>query len=175
MNIFTILGHLNNRDATFFTDGDEAERKGIAPIVLMRWMTGTSDALQVIQVNASINKYAFTLYKHPDLLMKMLASCGPNKFRKYGWLKFEGGKHSIKQATFELFHKVYGYSISDYKDIEDLLTLSNITDLALDCGYQQDQINTLLKEWGEKPTKQTKTTKTKSTTNVLTVDDSLFE
>lgn len=176
MNIFEILGKLNKNEHQFFTEGTKEERKGIAPLVLMRWMTGTTDPLQIIKLNSTINQYAFSLYEHPDLLMRMLASNGPGKFRKYNWLKFEGGRGTIKSATYDLYAEIYGYSISDYKDIEDLLTVDRVVDLALDAGYQQDRINPILKEWGEKVPKGSTTKRSKAnTTSTPVVDDTLFE
>src|SRR5688572_7896274 len=71
-DLFKALGSINKKDINYYKNLSEEEAKGLFPLVLMRWMTGTDDERQVVCLNEFANPYVFSLFRHKQLLANLL-------------------------------------------------------------------------------------------------------
>src|SRR5271157_4202027 len=96
LDIFDLLGKLNSpHSGDIYSKLSDEEKKGFAPLVVMRWMSGTSDKRQIMMLNEFVNPYIFALGKHPHLLMMLLQVASSKTQKRYNWL---GIKSSRKDA-----------------------------------------------------------------------------
>lgn len=145
-DIFKILERLSVKDRDFFTKMTDEDKKALQPLVLQRWMSGTSEARQIFFLNEIVNPLVFPLTKHKQLLLDLLEICGSGKTRKYFWNKAKNNKKTSTPKTIELIKQYYGYSTLQAKDAMPLLTDDDIMNFAWYLGKQPDEIKLINKE-----------------------------
>lgn len=145
-DIFAILGNLNKKNEAYYSELPDDQQKAIQPLLLQRWMSGTSDARQVFLLNEVANPFVFSLYKHKELLWHLLTVCAPGKFAKYQWMSQKGAGSVNKPVSTEVVMKYYGYNTRHAKDAVELLSADQILELAQHLGYQPEEIAKLKKE-----------------------------
>ena len=145
LDIFKVLGDLSTGDHLTYRKLSDDEKKGFAPLVIMRWMTGTSDAGQIIAINTYANKAIFPLGKHPELLAMLLASCSTQKrARRYNWLGLKSSKK--KKLAHQVVMEYFDYSSREMARISSLPPDEEILMMAESLGWQKDEITKLKKE-----------------------------
>jgi len=145
-DIFKVLERLSVKDREYFLKMTEEDKKAIQPLVLMRWMSGTSEARQVFFLNEIINPFVFPLNKHKQLLLDLLEICGSGKTRRYIWNKAKNNKKTNTPKSIELIKEYYGYSTLQAKEAMTLLTDDDIMQFAWHLGKQPDEIKLISKE-----------------------------
>ena len=83
LDIFKIIEKLNKGDLHIWETLSEEEQKGFGAYIITRWMSGTTDLMQIMLLNELVNPIIYNLSKHPELLCKMLACCGTKSYRKF--------------------------------------------------------------------------------------------
>ena len=146
IDIFKVLGHINNKDREYFKELSEDQQKSLHPYVLMRWMSGVKDPLQLILLNEFTNPYVFSLANHKELLMDTLLVCAPGGFRRYSWAKGKKQKTSKTPIALEVVKQTFNYSSREALRSIDLIDNDTILAYAIDLGYQNDEIKDLKKE-----------------------------
>lgn len=91
LNIWDTLAAIDQRKFGYWNSLTEDERKGFAPIVVLRWLSIISqpneDAeLLLFLVNEIANVNFFDLYEHPELQMLLMTSCGLGRKLNHKWL-----------------------------------------------------------------------------------------
>ena len=150
LDIFRVLGAANKKDRAFISNIDEDEVKALQPFLVMRWMSGTSDARQVYFINEFVNQYAFTLTTHKTLLWQLLTVANSGQNQKYQWLKLPARSTSSKPVSVDAIKRMYKYNTSDANDALKLLDVDDVLDIAADVGMQPDEISKIVKEWKPK-------------------------
>ena len=145
-DIFEVLGNLNKKNHQYYTGLTEEEQKSIAPVVLMRWLSGTSNPVQVLLLNELVNPYVFSLQKHKQLLFDLMCTCTPGKFYKYTWLKANTGRQKNKPQAVEILCRQYDYSTVHATEVLPLFSDEEIISLAEGLGYQKEEITKLKAE-----------------------------
>lgn len=145
-NLFEILGKLNKKDYDVYSSGTPELQKQLQPFVLMRWMTGTNDAAQIIAINEFVNPYVFSLYQHKELHMQLLAAVAPGHFAKYQWIKGTASGNS-KPLTLKMLYECYHYSPRQAQDSLALLSGEAALSIAEGLGWQESELAALGKEW----------------------------
>lgn len=87
LDIFDLLSKIDKKDQSFLGSLPEDQRKGFAPIVVLRWLSGSGNDSQLLNVNMLVNSTAFNLYKHPDLLYKLMVVATPPGKKNYSYIK----------------------------------------------------------------------------------------
>jgi hypothetical protein len=146
LDIFKVLEKLNFKDQKYFDELSEEDLKGLHPLVLMRWMSGTSEARQVFFLNELVNPMVFPLTKHKQLLLRLLMISGPGKSRRYSWNKAKGKKSSNTPKTLAMVKQHYGYNTDHALDALKILTNEDILELAEYLGKQPDEVKEIAKE-----------------------------
>lgn len=146
LDIFKVLDKLSQKDVKYFEELSEEDLKSLHPLVLMRWMSGTTEARQVYFLNELVNTMVFPMSKHKGLLLKLLTICGPGKSRRYSWNKAKGKLTSNTPKCLELVKAHYG--LNSARGIDALKVLPNeaIQAIAEHRGLQVDEVREINKE-----------------------------
>ncbi len=149
-DIFKLLDKLSLKDKKFFDDLSEEDLKALQPLVLMRWMSGTTDARQVFFLNELLNPMVFPLTKHKQLLLDLLMICSSVKVKRYFWNKTKNNKKTSTPHTIELIKQYFGYSTIEAKQALPLLSNEDILEYATYLGYQTTEVKAIKKELNER-------------------------
>ena len=146
VEIFKLLGGLSKKSTTFYDNLSDEEKRQVAPLVVQRWLSGTDNARQVFFLNELVNPFVFSLYKHPDLLIKLMTICTPGRFQKHQWKKALTKKKSNTPNAVRVIRETFGYNTLDAIEALPLLTNADILAYAEDLGLQPDEIRKLKAE-----------------------------
>lgn len=150
LDIFQLLNQLSKNDVSGYHSLSEQEKKEVLPLIVMRWMSGTSDERQIIFLNELVNPFVFPFYKHKDLMVDLLAICGPGQSRRYTWNKALSKKKSSHPKAIEAIKEYFHYNTVDANEAFQLLSPDDILDYAHQLGWQADDISKLKKELKDK-------------------------
>lgn len=145
-DIFQILEKLSTKNRNFFESMSEEDLKAIQPLVLMRWMSGTSNSRQIYFLNELVNHFVFSLTKHKMLLIDLLMICGSGKPQRYNWLKPKSKKTTSTPKAIEVIKEYYGYSTLEAIEALPLLDATDIISYAEYLGKQPDELKVISKE-----------------------------
>lgn len=165
LDIFKVLDALNAKNVNFYSNLTPEERKGFQPFLVSRWMSGTFDTSQVYLINEFVNPYAFSLQKHQPLLWQLLTVCNSGKKQRYSWNKLPGRRETGRPNAVKCVMQYFGYNTAHAVDAVDILTRTQILDMAGQLGWQPEEITKIRRELKaaddptEKPSKQVKTKK----------------
>ena len=139
-DLFRFLGTLSKRDQLAYDKLSDDGKKSAAPFVIQRWMTGTSDAAQIVRINTFVNPYAFSLGQEKGLLFKLLAASATGNVGRYSWLKGP----SVKTATklqLEVIKGYYGCSTREAAGY--VIDADDIMEMAADLGWADEELKKL--------------------------------
>jgi hypothetical protein len=144
LDIFKLLGDINSPKAgDIYAKLSDDERKGFAPLVVMRWMSGTSDERQIILLNEFVNPYVFPLGKHPHLLMQLLQVASSKTSKRYAWLGIKSKKKRVE--AYRVIQEYFELSSRETKTYV-LPPAEELVKMAEELGWQKDEISKLQKE-----------------------------
>lgn len=141
-DLFAFLGTLSKRDLTAYDKLSDEAKKAAAPFVVQRWLTGTSDAAQIVRVNTFVNPYTFSLGQDKTLLFKLLAAAATGKTSRYSWLKGPGSKN--EKLRLEAIKQYYG--ISTREAASYAIDSSSILEMAAELGWDDEELKKLKAE-----------------------------
>ena len=145
LDIFELLSKINSsKSGDIYTKLSDDEKKGFAPLIVMRWMSGTSDERQIILLNEFVNKNVFTLAKHPHLLMQLLQVASSKTSKRYQWIGVKSKKKNTlrKRAVKEFFNM----SEREIGLMSPFPNDAEIMEMAESLGWEKEDINSLKKE-----------------------------
>lgn len=145
LDIFEALNKIDRRDVTYFANLPEEVRKKFAPIVFMRWYSGTSNPTHIKLVNRLLNPMVFNLYKHPDLMWKLFVAMSDGKSKRYNWIKKKSKDKSAPTVT-GLVAEYYQVSRERASQYRKRFTLEDILEMAEEVGYDNDQVKKIKAE-----------------------------
>jgi len=101
LDIFRVLDNIDRRQYDFYDSLDEDEKKAFVPFIITRWMSGATDqgglhSYYLHVTNELVNKHLWQLSDHPELIWKMMASCGAGKTKRHQWIKGPSRKSKSK-------------------------------------------------------------------------------
>jgi hypothetical protein len=146
LDIFGLLSKINDpKTGDIYSTLTDDEKKGFAPLVVMRWLSGVSDQRQIVALNIFANRFIFPLAKHPHLLMRLLQVCSSKTYGRCSWIAIKGGtkKNNLrKQVIMDYF----GYSINEFRSLMFFPTDVDVLQMAEELGWQNDELSQLKKE-----------------------------
>jgi hypothetical protein len=142
-DLFAGLGSLNRRDLQWYDSLADEGKKAAHPLVIMRWLSGTSDRAQIVRLNEFANKYIFSLGTEKALLFKLLASsCTGSK--RVTWLK--GPSTSSTRLAVKAVQDMYEVSAREAEQYLGLLDSEDVLHCAEHAGWDADAIKKLKAE-----------------------------
>jgi hypothetical protein len=146
LDIFDLLGQLNNpRAGDIYSKLSEDEKKGFAPLVVMRWMSGTSDQRQIMMLNEVVNPYVFALGKHPPLLMQLLQVASSKTSKRYQWLGIKSKKKN--QQAMAVVAEYFDMSKREVRLLDPFPPEEEVMQMAEELGWQKEELAKLKKEY----------------------------
>jgi hypothetical protein len=146
LDIFRVLDAADAKDEEFFRKLTDEERKGLQPFLISRWMSGTSNAAQIVLINEFLNPYAFSLTRHKELLWQLLTVVNSGRRQRYVWNKLPAKRESGKPNALRAVREYYKYSTRDAVDALEILSRDQVINLAEQLGWQPDDIAKIKRE-----------------------------
>jgi hypothetical protein len=145
IDLFDFLGKLSQTNLNYFHGLTANEKKGFSPLVIMRWLSGTSDKKQIQYLNHLINPVVFKLYHHPNLAFKLLMASCTGTSKRFKWVK-KTASISKTPLALDVAKRYYRCSSREAKDYLTILTKEEILDLAIFLGEDKSFLDKLKKE-----------------------------
>lgn len=146
ITIFDILGRIDTKDTHFYDDLPEKVQKAEHPLVLMKWMAGTSDPLKTMMLNEIINPYVFSLHKHKPLVMKLLTICANGNRTRYKWTKLKKGSTAKFPVLTDVIKQTFDYNTTKAVEALPLITDDQLLTFCDQLGFQKDELKNVKKE-----------------------------
>lgn len=132
VDLFVALEKVSTTDIKFFNSLSDSDKKSLAPVVVMRWLTGTKDKQQIQFINHFVNPFVFSLYSHPDLQFKLMMSSCTGSAKRYRWIKKEQSKKVTQELEIIMQYCDVGYR--EAKEYYSLLTNDDIDLMKAELG-----------------------------------------
>jgi hypothetical protein len=141
-DLFEGLGSLSSKGFSWYDGLSPEGKKAAAPLVIMRWLSGTSDPAQIVAINTFANPYIFSLGQEKGLLFKLLAASTTGRNKRYQWIKNPSGKSD--STALRCVKEFYGVSTREAKLFE--IDADTLEQMAEELGWDKPDIAKLKKE-----------------------------
>lgn len=145
LDVFDVLRHLDKKDTRYFEKLTEEQQKAFVPLIVMRWMSGTTNIRQIIFINELVNHLVFSLHRHKQLLYYMLTICGSGQIQRYFWNKTKS-KSSSMPKVYDVLKQYFDYNTNQVADVLPLLSNDDIIEYAEHLGRQPEEIKSIKNE-----------------------------
>jgi hypothetical protein len=137
----------------FYDTLTDEQKKGFAPLVVMRYMSAVNSYAgrktveeHIINVNETVNIGFWDLTKHPELQWKLLALTGSGRNQRHEWIT--GPKKKTTNRIDNLILGLYPNLNSLELDIaKSKLTRDSLKQLCRDYGMSDDEIKPYVEEF----------------------------
>lgn len=157
LDVFQTLNAIDKKDTDYYNNLTPELKKGFAPVVVNRWLSGTYSKQQVFLLNEIVNPYVFSLYKHPDLLYHLMTICTTGKPQRYSWNKTKPS-NTNNPICVKIIEEYFKYNTEDATNAVQLLHPHDIILMAEELGWQSTEINKARKELGLQTVRSTNKT-----------------
>lgn len=147
-DLFTGLAQISKKNYNWYSSLSEAGKKSASPFVMARWMTGTSDAAQLVRINTFVNPYMFQLGQEKDLLFKLLSAAATGRNVRYNWIKSPGAKSGVK-LKIEAIKEYYDVSTREANMYLKNISEDDILSMVDELGWEKADITALKKEFSD--------------------------
>jgi len=141
-----VLPNISKKNNKFYSNLSEEEKKELSPLVVMKFLSGTSNARQVFFLNELVNTFVFTLAKHKELLVYLMTICTTGTCHRYTFPKAKGNKSPNTPKTIKIITEYFKYSTKEAKAALEIITNAEILSLAEQLGRQPKEISEIKKE-----------------------------
>ena len=148
LDLFKFLDQINRKKRDGYRNLTEEEQKEVAPLVIMRWLSGTKDEAQIQFLNQVLNPFVFDLAKHKELLYMLMTVCTDGSYKRYSWLKAKGKSTPSMPLSLEVVKKENPF-LSHRQAIDALKLFSegDILAAAEGLGYEKDELTKIKAEF----------------------------
>jgi hypothetical protein len=146
LDIFRVLDQTSRKNINFYKDLTKEEQNAFQPLVVTRWLTGTTDPRQIYFLNELVNPFTFAFAKHKELLYNLMTMCTSGKPQRYYWNKTTSKKNTKKPMVVGVIKDYFHYNTLHAIQALPLLTNEDILDYATQLGRQKEDITKIKKE-----------------------------
>lgn len=147
LDLFKLLDAINKKKITYYKELSEEEQKEFVPLVITRWLSGTSDIGQLVFLNEIVNPFIFDLAKHKELLYMLMTVCTNGKFKKYVWKKAKGKAIPSMPVSIGVLKQVFSYTTKEALDVVSIFNVNDIIEHAEFLGYEKEEISKIKTEF----------------------------
>jgi hypothetical protein len=141
-DLFEQIKEVEKQNLSFYDDLPDEHKNSVSHFMLFKWMSYTSDAKQVLHMNALVNTKLFSLSKHKGLLYKLLIAASHGKHH-YKWLKRDLKKNSLVLRMISDAHNV---GQREAEEILDLYSKEELLELCGEMNYDKTDADKVKKE-----------------------------
>ncbi len=145
-NLFGFLSLIDKQDFGAIDNLSAEEKKSLSPLIIQRWLSGTSSTFQIKMINTIVNPLIFPLSKYQDLLFKLMIVCSDEKIKQYKWIKQEG-KIKKNPITLSVIQQYYNCNLRESEMYVGTLKKDDIIEMAELLGVEQSILDKLKKEY----------------------------
>jgi hypothetical protein len=146
-DLFSFLGQLNRRNLHAYDQLSDEGKKAAHPLVIMRWLSGTTDQAQIVRLNEFVNRYVFSMGTDKGLLFKLLASACTGNTARTKWIK--GPSSSSTRLALEAIKSQFQCSTREAEQYLGMLEPTDIVRYAEAAGWDKDALKKLDTELGK--------------------------
>ncbi len=146
LDLFNFLSNMSLKNEKFYSTLSDEEIKEISPLILMRWLSGTNDPYQIYMLNELLNPFVFSLGKHKELLVNLMALSTSGRNQKYQFKKAKSKKNTKMPKSVDVIKQYFKYNTLDAIESIPLISTENILSFAEQLGRQKTEITTIKKE-----------------------------
>ena len=146
LDIFHLLGEIDKKKYETWDNLTDEQKKELSPLIVMRWMAGTSDPFQLIMLNDLVNLAVFNLSDHKQFLLELLTVCSSGKPKRYSWVNYKLTAGSKRKLATQLVAEHYNFSLKQAEESVQLFSNDELLELAELQGWQKEDIKLLQKE-----------------------------
>lgn len=143
LDIFELLKNINSGNKNYYSNLSPAEQKEIYFFLIQRWMSGTTDAKQIVYLNNFANNKVWSLHKEGNLLYLLLTACSTGK-KHYQFPKKK--KKDSRTETLKVVMNYYKCGMKDAIDYLKILSLDDIMDICDACAIDKEIVTKIKKE-----------------------------
>ncbi len=147
LDIFQVLKNVNGKNLKWYDSLSPEEQKQFVPFLTMKWMSFTKDDVRVEFINEFVNRYVFSLYKHPDLLYNLLTVCGSGSENERVSYRKKNVAKDKKTLSLRVISEYYGISEREAQAYLKIITVDDLVDMASAVGLASTEITALKKEY----------------------------
>jgi hypothetical protein len=148
LDLFKTLDSISKKKRAYYAELTEEEQKEFAPLVFMRWLSGTKDQGQIVFLNEFVNPYVFDLSKHKELLYKLMTVCTDGTFKRYTWIKAKGKSIPSMPVSVDVIKAFYpNHSNRDAINALKIFNETDILEMAEQLGFEKDNITKIKAEF----------------------------
>jgi hypothetical protein len=153
LDIWDLLSASDRRKGDWFSKQSPEAQKEFAIPVVMRWAATVDDGIEssymLMAINDRVNINLYDITKHPELIYRLIASCGLGKKLKHQWIP------GIKRKA--LSSKAYAvleecYPEANEKELDILMSQYNKKSFATlldDCGTSAADAKEIMKDFNK--------------------------
>lgn len=147
LDLFPSLATIGkSRDYEWYNKLSEEDQKEAKPVVIARWLTGTKDLQQILNLNEFVNPYVFALASEKELLFKLMTAACTGSTGRYQWIKPPGTAGSKTNMKIEVIAQYYETSLREAALYLRNTKESDIIMMAEELGFDKEQMKLLEKE-----------------------------
>ena len=146
-DLFEVLSKLSARKLDVFDSLTDEAVKEFQPLIIQRWLSGSTNELQIIRLNEFVNKFIFSLPNEKELLLKLMGIACSGNVKKCNWIKIEKNKNNL---AVQVIKNRYNCSTREAKEHLNFLNKEDILEFAAELGMEKNDISKLQKEYTDK-------------------------
>ena len=139
-----VLNAIDRRDFDWYSRLPDEQKKKWSSWLFIRYASsvkGKDSGEALLNTNEFVNKYYTDLYKHDELMWKLMCLTGTGKKQYHEWIKPPTSTKK-KDTVSEFISELYPHLKSDEVELFQILnSVSDIEQLAQDAGKTQEEIN----------------------------------
>lgn len=144
LDIFELLRHIDDKDNTFLKSLSDDSRKGFMPVVTLRWLSGSGNNIQLMNLNELVNSTVFNLHAHPELLYRLMTISTPKGRKNYKWIKTPSKRNTTMRN--EVLMRYLNCSPHEAKEFANLYTSEDIIEMCESLGETAEFMKKLKSE-----------------------------
>ncbi len=146
LDLFKLLNNVTQKNSKYYDSLPEEEVKEVAPVVMMRWLTGSNNPYQIYMLNELVNPFVFPLQKHKKLLVYLMTLCSGGAATRHKYIKAKGKNVTNTPKVVGVIKEYFDYSTKDSIEVLSLISNDDVISFAGELGRQKPEMTIIRKE-----------------------------
>lgn len=147
LNIRQALAAIDQRNGGWLAEQSAEARRDFVPFTALRWTVAVPDLAMefyLLMANERVNVQMGKLQQHPDLIFRLLASCGCDVVLEHNWLTGPSGRQTLDKARAFLTEMHPDCNDDEITTLLGLHSAESFKLLMDECGVQSNDGKAIL-------------------------------